>query len=59
MAKAHDAGNGLKDMTTPITTYRSGPLTPAPIREYIALRSVERGPFNGQQASASNPVMKQ
>ena len=34
-----------------------GPVTPTPIREYNGLRDETRGPFKGQQASASNPVM--
>ena len=34
-----------------------GPVTPTPIREYNGLRGENRGPFKGQQASASNPVM--
>ena len=34
-----------------------GPVTPTPIREYNGLRDENRGPFKGQQASVSNPVM--
>ena len=34
-----------------------GPVTPTPIREYNGLRGENRGPFKGQQAAASNPVM--
>ena len=34
-----------------------GPVTPTPIREYNGLRGENRGPYKGQQASASNPVM--
>ena len=34
-----------------------GPVTPTPIGEYNGLRGENRGPFKGQQASASNPVM--
>ena len=34
-----------------------GPVNPTPIREYNGLRGENRGPFKGQQASASNPVM--
>ena len=34
-----------------------GPVTPTPIREYNGWRGENRGPFKGQQASASNPVM--
>ena len=34
-----------------------GPVTPTPIREYSGLRGENMGPFKGQQASASNPVM--
>ena len=34
-----------------------GPVTPTPIREYNGLRGENKGPFKGQQAAASNPVM--
>ena len=34
-----------------------GPVTPTPIREYNGLKGENRGPFKGQQASASNPAM--
>ena len=34
-----------------------GPVTPTPIGEYNGLRGENMGPFKGQQASASNPVM--
>ena len=34
-----------------------GPVTPTPIREYNGLRGENKGPFKGQQASASNPGM--
>ena len=34
-----------------------GPVTLTPIREYNGLRAENRGPFKGQQASVSNPVM--
>ena len=34
-----------------------GPVTPTPIREYNGLRGENRGPFKGQQASASNSVI--
>ena len=36
-----------------------GPVTPTPIREYNGLRGENRGPFKGQQAAASNPVMSE
>ena len=48
----HDARNGLKELVL------SGvPDTPNPMREYNGLRCENRGPFKGQQASVSNPVM--
>ena len=47
----------LKHPTT-VSRLSSGPLTPAIIREYNRLRGEDRGPFNGQRASASNPVMR-
>ena len=56
----HDAGNGLKDPTTPISTYRrcGHPYPHNRIQwEYNGLRGENRGPFKGQQALASNPVM--
>ena len=59
--KLHDAGNGLKDTTAPISTLRrSGhPYPHNRIQwEYNGLRGENRGPFKGQQASASNPVMR-
>ena len=34
-----------------------GPVTPTPIGEYNGLRGENRGPFKGQQDSASNPVI--
>ena len=58
---SHDAGNGLKDPTAPISTLRrSGhpcPHNRIQLWEYNGLRGGNRGPFKGQQASASNPVM--
>ena len=56
----HDAGDGLKDPTAPISTLRrSGhPYPHNKIHwEYNELRGENGGPFKGQQASASNPVM--
>ena len=58
---SRDAGNGLKDPTVPISTLRrSGhPYPHHRIQwEYNGLRGENRGPFKGQQASASNPVMQ-
>ena len=34
-----------------------GPVNPTPKREYNVLSGENRGPFKGQRASASNPVM--
>ena len=62
LLKHHDAGNGLKDPTAPISTLRR-PGHPYPHNriqwEYSGLRDENRGPFKGQQASASNSVMYQ
>ena len=52
----HYAGNSLGPPTA-VRRLSGGPLAPAPIREYNGLRGEDRGPFNGQRASASNPVM--
>ena len=56
----HDAGNGLKDPTAPTNTLRrSGhPYPHNRIQwEYNELSGENMGPFKGQQASTSNPVM--
>ena len=39
------------------TNLKHGVLTPAPIREYNGLRGEDRDPFNGQWASAANPIV--
>ena len=47
-------------MTQPLQlVLGSGPVIPTPIREYNGLRGENRGPFKGQQALASNPVIMQ
>ena len=52
----HDTGNSLKHPTATMRLSGS-PLTPAPMREYNGSKGEDRCPFNGQRASASNPVM--
>ena len=57
----HDAWNGLKAPTAPISTLRRSGHPYAKNRiqwEYNILRGENRGPFKGQQASGSNPVME-
>ena len=58
----HGAGNCLKDPTAPISTLRR-PGHPYPHNriqwEYNGLRGENTGPFKGQQASASNPAMRE
>ena len=52
----HYTGKSLKPPTA-VRRLSSGSLTPTPIREYNGLRGEDNGPFNGQRASTSNPVM--
>ena len=58
IAKSYSMTVKMAWRTRPLQSVLSGgPVTPTPIRGYNGLGGENRGPFKGQQASASNPVM--